>query len=528
MTRAATELKKGQLVGKYEILGLLSAGGMAELYLASLTGKGGFRKFVALKRVLPRLAANESFVKMFFDEARITAALSHANIAQVYELAEDPGTQKPLLAMEFVAGQNLEQVVERARATGVPLPLGFACRVVHDVLLGLHSAHTFVEPTTGAPSPVVHRDINPRNVMVTYTGGVKIIDFGVAKARGRLDRTQVGMVKGTIDHMSPEQLCSGPVDGRADLFSVSVLFHNLLTGRHLWGKGPEAATMFKIVREPAPSPLEKNPELPGAIAQVVMRGLEKEKESRWPTARDYARALDRAWGGTFDEEHVAALMGQLFADRIAFTRALLDSGAAATGDLRVMTMSGADDEGLETSRRAKAAPPQGPGVKERGPVADASSQATVADLAVVKSPPQERAVAASEPPVPSGDTKSSDSSRRSAAPPKRRTTEIPTTGGPRRRTQEGLAVQLPVRRRTGELDVAETAVRLESVEAPEPAPRPAPGAAPRGLGLVVLKVLLALLVAALAVGIARGEPQDGPDGGSPRTGAPVRAGSPEE
>jgi serine/threonine-protein kinase len=349
------ELERGTRLGKYEIHGRLSVGGMAELYLASLSGAGGFRKFVALKRVLPSIAENEDFLRMFLDEARITASLSHSAIAQVFELAEDPQTKEPILVMEFVAGQNLEQLSVRAKARKVTLPVGFTARVAYEVLMGLHSAHGFVEPATGKPMPVIHRDINPRNVMVTYTGGTKIIDFGIAKARGRLNQTQAGFVKGTLQYMAPEQVTAKDVDARTDLFSASVLFYELLTGKRLFDDGSDAVIMQRVVKGEIPHLAREAPHLDDELADVIMKGLERDPARRWKNGREYARALDAAVPELFDDQQVSEFMARLFEDKIAVTRGLLSSSTtqASVADLRLMTMMGEEPEQATSIARPK-------------------------------------------------------------------------------------------------------------------------------------------------------------------------------
>ncbi len=351
------ELLRGSRLGKYEIHGRLSAGGMAELYLASLAGQGGFRKFVALKRVLPSIAQDEAFTRMFLDEARITAALSHAAIAQVYELAEDPETHEPMLAMEYIAGQNLEQIVKRARSRGIVLPPEFTCRLAHDVLIALQSAHAFIDPATGRAMEVVHRDINPRNVMVTYTGGTKIVDFGIAKARGRLHQTQVGFVKGTLQYMAPEQVTAKSVDGRTDLFAASILFHELLTGRRLFDSASEVETMTRVASSDVPDLAQVVPSLPPALAAAVMKGLEQSPDRRWQTAREYARAIDRALPEVFDEQQMADLMHRLFEDKIAVTRTMLSGGQATLADLKLISKKGDSDTQAMPLVTAPARPP---------------------------------------------------------------------------------------------------------------------------------------------------------------------------
>ncbi len=356
-TPGGSDFDRGRKVGKYEILTRLSVGGMAELHLAFISGAGGFKKFVALKQVLPDVRADDSFVKMFLDEARITAALNHPNIAQVFELGEDPTTKEPFIAMEFVSGQNLEQLIKRAAKREVPIPVGFACRVIRDSLLGLHYAHHFTEPSTGQPMPVVHRDVSPKNVMITYAGQVKVIDFGIAKAKGRLNRTQVGIVKGTSGYMSPEQVKNEPLDGRCDLFATAVMLHELLAGERLFTAPSDAAMMIKIVEGELPLPTVNNPYVSEQLCGVVMKGLERELGKRWASGKEFARALDQAVPDAFDDEQVAAFMTQLFEDKIALTRALFEMANEEQADERQMTQAVqgiTSEEGEGTPRPRKA------------------------------------------------------------------------------------------------------------------------------------------------------------------------------
>src|SRR3990167_883581 len=205
-------------VGRYEVLARLAKGGMAELSLASTQGPGGFRKFAVLKQILPEAAGDENFVKMFLDEARVTGAFSHPAICQVFEMGEDTSTGL-YVAMEFIAGQDLNQVVTACARQQAVLPVGFSASVVHDCAHALHYAHTF-KLQSGEDSPVIHRDVAQKNIMVTYDGQVKLLDFGIAKAKGALARTRAGTVKGTAGYMSPEQVRGEPIDGRSDVFSL--------------------------------------------------------------------------------------------------------------------------------------------------------------------------------------------------------------------------------------------------------------------------------------------------------------------
>ena len=308
-SKSSSDLDRGRRVGKYEIITRLSVGGMAELFLAYLPGPGGFKKFVALKQILPDVKADDSFVKMFLDEARITAAFNNANIGQVFDLGEEG--QELYLAMEFIAGQNLEQVTKRAAKREIAIPVGFAARVVRDCALGLHYAHHFTDPT-GQPMAVVHRDVSPKNVMITWTGQVKVIDFGIAKARGRLNRTMVGVVKGTSGYMSPEQVKNEPLDGRTDLFAASVMLHELLAGERLFTAPTDAGMMLKIVEGEVLAPSTNNPFVTPELSDVVMKCLSKKREQRFNTGREFARAIEQTCPDLFEDEQLAEFMGQLF------------------------------------------------------------------------------------------------------------------------------------------------------------------------------------------------------------------------
>lgn len=322
--RGTSDFDRGRRIGKYEILTRLSMGGMAELYLAFLPGPGGFKKFVALKQILPDVKRDDAFVRMFLDEARITAAFTHANIGQVFDLGEDPESGELYLAMEFIAGQNLEQVLKRAAKKEVAIPAGFAARVIRDASLALHYAHHFTEASTGMAMPVVHRDVSPKNVMITYTGDVKVIDFGIAKARGRLNRTQVGIVKGTSGYMAPEQVRNEPLDGRTDLFAAAVMLHEMLCGERLFTAPTDAAMMLKIVEGEVVAPAEVNQFVSPAFSAVVLRGLEKQRDKRFSTGKEFARAIEQSCDELFEEEQLAEVMKQLFDDKIALTRSILE------------------------------------------------------------------------------------------------------------------------------------------------------------------------------------------------------------
>lgn len=313
--------------GRYEVLTRLSVGGMAELFLAFVAGPGGFRKFVALKRILPAFKEEDEFVAMFLDEARISAALSHANIAQVFELGETDGDF--YIAMEFIEGQDLSRVHKMALRKGSRLPVRFSAAIIHDACQALHYAHHFTSPS-GRLLPVIHRDLSLRNMMVTYAGAVRLIDFGIAKAKGSLSTTQAGMVKGSSGYMSPEQIRGEELDGNSDLFAVGAVLYELLTGQRVFHGPDETATMYKVLNDTPQPPHLLNPDVPLTLSAVVMRALEKDRSRRFATGREMARAIEQSIK-LFDEEERARWMQENFQETMQRTRemlALADSDSA--------------------------------------------------------------------------------------------------------------------------------------------------------------------------------------------------------
>jgi serine/threonine protein kinase len=324
----------GERIGKYQIIAQLSVGGMAELFLGFTSGPGGFRKYVAIKRILPDVRSHEAFVRMFLDEARITAALSHPNIAQVYELGhQEDGL---FLAMEFIAGRNLDQITAAYERLQQPIPLGLSVAVMRDVCLALHAAHTF-KNASGQHSPIVHRDVAQKNMMVAYDGMVKLLDFGIAKARDSLERTRAGMVKGTAGYMSPEQVRGEPLDGRSDLFSAGVVLWELVTGSRLFGAEDAREEMSSILDGPIEPPRHPLEPMPEGLSAVILKALERDPKNRFQSGKEMARALEQAAGRLrFDVDQRAEVMRELFEEKIAITQELLESANTAVESGSVM------------------------------------------------------------------------------------------------------------------------------------------------------------------------------------------------
>jgi serine/threonine protein kinase len=327
----ALDAFSGRKMGKYEVLCRLSTGGMAEIFLASQRGLAGFRKLVVLKQILPDIAGEEEFVQMFLDEAKVTAAFNHPHIAQVYDL--DVANGELFLAMEFVPGATLVEVAKACRAANEPIPIGFSLEAVRDTALALHYAHTFTDPL-GRPSSVIHRDVAEKNIMVTYEGVTKLLDFGIAKNLARRGRTQVGMVKGTNGYMSPEQILGEPLDARSDLFSLGVVLHELLTGLRLFhAKTPEAGA-GAILHGQVPPPSRTNKAVPPELDAIVLKALARKREDRYASTLEFGRALERAVSPLFwHPEQSAELIQRHFSERRDQTRQLLLTVRSMSGEV---------------------------------------------------------------------------------------------------------------------------------------------------------------------------------------------------
>jgi serine/threonine-protein kinase len=278
----------GERFGKYLLVGEIALGGMAELFLAVRKGLEGVIKAVVIKRVLPQFSTQASFVQMFIDEARLAARLEHPNIVRTYEFGEVKGQY--FTAMEYLAGEDLCKVLNTLAVSRQHMPLHVAAGIAGQVCHGLHFAHQFTD-TDGNPLHLVHRDINPANLVITYGGEVKVIDFGVAKSNGNA-QTLTGTIKGKVSYMPPEQVLGHRVDRRADIFSTGVVLWEMLTGRPLFVRDSEAATLFAIVNASIPPPSKYRPDVPQQLDQIVARALCRSPGDRYATAEDMAIALE--------------------------------------------------------------------------------------------------------------------------------------------------------------------------------------------------------------------------------------------
>jgi serine/threonine-protein kinase len=279
-----------QRFGKYEIVRPLTAGGMAEIFLAQLLGPEGFVKPVVLKRILPEYAASQEFIHMFLAEARLAARVSHPNVVQIFDLGTQDGTY--FIAMEYVPGWDLATIAEAARERSRPMPIEVACRIASDVCAGLAAAHTLVDDA-GRPMGVVHRDVSPHNVLISPQGSVKLTDFGIAKANGLREKTEPGALKGKIAYMSPEQIEASDIDARSDIFAAGVLLHECLSNHQLFHRSTPSQTFMTILTGEIPALKKSRPDLPDALEAIVKRALARKRDERYQTAEEMKVAIDR-------------------------------------------------------------------------------------------------------------------------------------------------------------------------------------------------------------------------------------------
>ena len=298
-------------LGRFQIIGRLATGGMAEVYLALSGELPGFRTLIVVKRILPHLASNGQFIRMFLDEARLAALLDHPNVVRIIEVGHDG--EEYFLAMELVQGKPLSAVLRKATRERRPPTPALAAYLIAQAASGLGYAHGLTDGE-GQPLGVVHRDVSPQNILVSFEGAVKLIDFGVARAFGRVAHTSPGGLKGKIEYMSPEQASAEEVDHRADVFALGVVLWEVLTGRRLFRRETELATMRAIVDDPIPRPSEVA-EVPPELEAVVMRALRKRRDARYSSAHEMALALERyAFANEgFSPQQVAGYMKGLFA-----------------------------------------------------------------------------------------------------------------------------------------------------------------------------------------------------------------------
>ncbi len=346
----------GDVLGRYELLLPVAAGGMAMVWAARLKGSRGFQKIVAVKTMLPKLSEDPQFERMFLDEASLASRIHHPNVVEVLDLGEMSGVL--FIAMEWLDGVPLNQVMKAAKsAAGIPSPV--AIHILTHAAEGLHAAHE-LKDDEGAYIGLVHRDVSPQNILVGYDGFTKMVDFGLAKATALGDgATRAGQLKGKISYMAPEQIRGDPLDRRADVFALGVVLYAVTTGKHPFRRESEGATLFAISSpEPAPAP-SRFMTYPPELEAVLMKSVAKDPDKRYSSALEFARALEqtlpeseRAHGGERVGQFINGLLGAQHeqqkaalaealrrADRASIAPGVGLDGLAGTGASSVSSLS---------------------------------------------------------------------------------------------------------------------------------------------------------------------------------------------
>ncbi len=293
---------------------------MAEIFLARTRGPSGFEKLVVLKKVLPKYAGKDRFVQLFLEEAKLAASLDHPNIAQVYDIGMIDGSY--FFTMEYLHGQDVRSILHRTWRTGERFPLEHAVQIARHVASALHFAHE-KQREDGALLGIVHRDVSPSNIIVTYDGATKLLDFGVAKTAASTVKTRTGALKGKIAYMSPEQARGAPLDRRSDIFSLGIVLWEMVTTQRLYRGENDLATLQLIINHPVKSPRAVRPDCPPELERIVMRALADDLRARYATAEQLVTDLDE-----LAREHklkqsptaLAATLNQLFASELAAWR----------------------------------------------------------------------------------------------------------------------------------------------------------------------------------------------------------------
>jgi serine/threonine-protein kinase len=277
-------------LGRYALFGEIASGGMATVHLARLLGSVGFARTVAIKRLHPHLAKDPDFVGMFLEEARLAARVRHPNVVATLDVVSEEG--ELFLVLEYVAGESLSRLIRGAREAGERIPPQMVVAIMCAALEGLQAAHDATSER-GVPLGIVHRDISPQNIHVGIDGVARVLDFGIAKATNRVQETRSDQIKGKVQYMSPEQLAKGPIDRRADVYSASVVLWEALTGLRLFQADDVPSLVYAIINDEVEPPSKHVPDLPRGLDEIVMRGLDREADNRWPSAREMAVALER-------------------------------------------------------------------------------------------------------------------------------------------------------------------------------------------------------------------------------------------
>lgn len=281
--------------GKYFLLDRVGEGGMAEIFRARLATLENNGRFVVIKRIMGEYSNNHEFVSMFKSEVQVTMRFSHPNVVQIFEAGEE--NHQPYIAMEFIDGRNLRQILSKSAQKQLPVPIPAACYIIEQAAQGLHYAHAFKDRITGEALHLVHRDVSPQNILVSYDGNIKVIDFGIAKATTTGEATRAGVIKGKLSYLSPEQVLGEVLDGRSDLFALGIVLWETLTGRRLFvAEGDNEFQVLKMIESCSSfvkPPSQFNSNIAPELDEVVMQALARDPRKRFQSGEELARALRR-------------------------------------------------------------------------------------------------------------------------------------------------------------------------------------------------------------------------------------------
>ena len=345
--------------GKYRLIAHLATGGMADIYLASQTALAGFEKLIVIKRILPNLSREPRFVEMFLDEARIAATLNHPNVVQIFDLGRIQNQY--FIAMEYLPGESLSTMIRACRRRKIRIPPELAAGMILQAAEGLHHAH-IMTARDGSPLGIVHRDVSPQNVFILYDGGVKVVDFGIAKAELRSTKTQTGTLKGKYAYMSPEQIAGYELDGRSDVFALGVVLWECLARRKLFNQENDLKLLQAITEQDAPSPRTVDPEVPELLAGITGKALARNRDDRYQSAAEFRSALRRylkASDQDWDNVAIGKFMQDLFSDRIKEKRNLIESAQASDADIQDSLFGDLSDYLSDTEQSVPRSPVSG-------------------------------------------------------------------------------------------------------------------------------------------------------------------------
>lgn len=341
------EITQGHILGRYELLLPIAAGGMAMVWAARVKGTRGFQKIVAVKTMLSKLTEDEQFEQMFLDEASLASQIRHPNVVEISDLGEQDGVL--YLAMEWIDGVPLNQLMKTAKASGALVPIPIAVRIVMNACAGLHAAHE-LRDAHGQLIGLVHRDVSPQNILVTYDGVTKVVDFGVAKATAMGGgATVAGQLKGKVSYMAPEQVRGEAIDRRVDVFALGIVLYALTTAKHPFRRESEAATMYNIASDEAVvAPRKFLPDYPATLEAVLLKSLAKDAQHRYATASEFLRALDQCLPPeerANTDEDVGNYVRSLFGTRREESRAALAAALALADKQGARPLSSSDGTG---------------------------------------------------------------------------------------------------------------------------------------------------------------------------------------